>query len=115
MMSFTWSMKSSLLQGIPGEGIYPGLIIANGARAEGIEANLFFTFSGLDAIHKARHEFHLRTAAPPMGRAERTLCDGPLACAPPRYGRVTRKACKALKLPRPGSRPLRGDLNRGGS
>src|SRR5205823_9414190 len=38
------------------EGVYPGLIMANGARAEGIEANLFFTFFGLDAIHKARHD-----------------------------------------------------------
>ena len=36
------------------EGIYPGLIMANGARAEGMEANLFFTFFGLDAIHKQR-------------------------------------------------------------
>lgn len=32
------------------EGVYPGLIMANGARMEGIEANLFFTFFGLDAI-----------------------------------------------------------------
>jgi peroxiredoxin family protein len=31
------------------EGIYPGLIMANGARMEGIEADLFFTFFGLDA------------------------------------------------------------------
>ena len=38
------------------EGIYPALIMANGARAEGIEANLFFTFFGLDAIHKQRHD-----------------------------------------------------------
>lgn len=43
------------------EGIYPGLIMANGARAEGIEANLFFTFFGLDAIHKIRHE-HIKVA-----------------------------------------------------
>jgi len=43
------------------EGIYPGLIMANGARAEGIEANLFFTFFGLDAIHKTRHE-HIKMA-----------------------------------------------------
>ena len=43
------------------EGIYPGLIMANGARAEGIEANLFFTFFGLDAIHKARNE-HIKLA-----------------------------------------------------
>lgn len=38
------------------EGIYPGLIMANGARMEGIEANLFFTFFGLDAINRARQE-----------------------------------------------------------
>ncbi|HEY7536661.1 MAG TPA: DsrE/DsrF/DrsH-like family protein [Gaiellaceae bacterium] len=36
------------------EGIYPGLIMANGARMEGIEANVFFTFFGLDAIRKNR-------------------------------------------------------------
>jgi peroxiredoxin family protein len=38
------------------EGIYPGLIMANGARMEGIEADLFFTFFGLDAIRKDRHQ-----------------------------------------------------------
>lgn len=37
------------------EGIYPALIMANGARMEGIEANLFFTFFGMDAIHRERH------------------------------------------------------------
>lgn len=36
------------------EGIYPGLILANGARAEGIDADLFFTFFGLDAVHRQR-------------------------------------------------------------
>ena len=36
------------------EGIYPGLIMANGARMEGIEADLFFTFFGLDAIRNDR-------------------------------------------------------------
>jgi len=43
------------------EGVYPGLIMANGARAEGIEANLFFTFFGLDAVLKARHD-HIKVA-----------------------------------------------------
>jgi peroxiredoxin family protein len=43
------------------EGIYPGLIMASGARAEGIEANLFFTFFGLDAIHAKRIE-HIKVA-----------------------------------------------------
>ena len=32
------------------EGVYPGLILANGARMEGIKADLFFTFFGMDAI-----------------------------------------------------------------
>jgi peroxiredoxin family protein len=36
------------------EGVYPGLIMANGARMEGIEAHVFFTFFGLDAIRKNR-------------------------------------------------------------
>jgi peroxiredoxin family protein len=38
------------------EGVYPGLIMANGARMEGIEANVFFTFFGMDAIHKKRNK-----------------------------------------------------------
>jgi peroxiredoxin family protein len=38
------------------EGIYPALIMANGARMEGIEADLFFTFFGLDAIRKDRYK-----------------------------------------------------------
>ena len=37
------------------EGIYPALIMANGARMEGIEADLFFTFFGLDAIRTDRY------------------------------------------------------------
>ena len=36
------------------DGIYPALIMANGARMEGIEASIFFTFFGLDAITKKR-------------------------------------------------------------
>ena len=43
------------------DGIYPGLIMANGARAEGIEVDLFFTFFGLDAIHRKRHD-HIKIA-----------------------------------------------------
>lgn len=34
------------------DGVYPGLIMANGARMEGIDANLFFTFFGLYAVLK---------------------------------------------------------------
>jgi peroxiredoxin family protein len=38
------------------EGIYPGQIMANGARMEGIDADVFFTFFGLDAIRKGRDQ-----------------------------------------------------------
>lgn len=34
------------------DGVYPGLIMANGARMDGIEANIFFTFFGLYAVLK---------------------------------------------------------------
>ena len=43
------------------EGVYPGLILANGARMEGIAADLFFTFFGMDAINRAKHE-HVKVA-----------------------------------------------------
>lgn len=38
------------------EGVYPGLILANGARMEGIECNVFFTFFGMDAVNKKRFD-----------------------------------------------------------
>ena len=37
------------------EEVYPSLIMANGARMEGIEASVFFTFFGLNAIVKKTH------------------------------------------------------------
>jgi peroxiredoxin family protein len=43
------------------EGVYPGLIMANGARMEGIDADVFFTFFGLDAIRKDR-QAHIKVA-----------------------------------------------------
>jgi peroxiredoxin family protein len=43
------------------EGVYPALIMGNGARMEGIEADLFFTFFGLDAIRKSR-QAHVKVA-----------------------------------------------------
>lgn len=38
------------------DGVYPGLIMGNGARMEGIECNLFFTFFGLEAILKSKQD-----------------------------------------------------------
>lgn len=43
------------------ENVYAAFVLANGARAEGIEAELFFTFFGLEAIHKKKLE-HLHVA-----------------------------------------------------
>ncbi len=43
------------------EGVYPGLIMANGARMEGIEANLFFTFFGMEAIIDKKMD-HIKVA-----------------------------------------------------
>ncbi len=43
------------------DGVYAGLILANGARSEGIDCDVFFTFFGLDAITKKRME-HLKVA-----------------------------------------------------
>jgi len=44
------------------EGIYPALILANGARAEGIAVELFFTFFGLEAVY-TRHYEHIKVAS----------------------------------------------------
>ena len=51
------------------EGVYPALIMANGARMEGIEASLFFTFFGLDAVTKKKmHKIKVATVGnPSMG------------------------------------------------
>lgn len=43
------------------ENVYAAFVLANGARAEGIEAEIFFTFFGLEAIHKQKLE-HLHVA-----------------------------------------------------
>ena len=43
------------------EGVYPGLIMANGALMEGIDVMMFFTFFGLDAITK-KHMDSLKVA-----------------------------------------------------
>jgi peroxiredoxin family protein len=44
------------------EDVYAALVMANGAVMEGIEAKLFFTFFGLDAITKKRMN-RLKTSA----------------------------------------------------
>ncbi|MFA6260525.1 MAG: DsrE/DsrF/DrsH-like family protein [Bacteroidia bacterium] len=43
------------------ENVYAAFVLGNGARMEGIEAELFFTFFGLEAIHNKRMD-HLHVA-----------------------------------------------------
>ncbi len=43
------------------ENVYAAFIMANGARMEGIESEVFFTFFGLEAIQKKKLE-HLHVA-----------------------------------------------------
>lgn len=43
------------------ENVYACFVLANGARMEGIEAEIFFTFFGLEAIHNKKLD-HLHTA-----------------------------------------------------
>ena len=48
------------------EGVYPALIMANGARMEGLDAMLFFTFFGLDAVKtKTMHNLKVATVGNP--------------------------------------------------
>ncbi len=48
------------------DSVYACFIMANGARMEGIDAEIFFTFFGLDAIHKKRLEhLHIATVGNP--------------------------------------------------
>ena len=57
------------------DGVYPGLIMANGARMEGIEANLFFTFFGLYAVlRKYMGNIKIATIGNPAMRVHDAKC-----------------------------------------
>ena len=48
------------------DSVYACFVLANGARMEGIEAEIFFTFFGLEAINKKRMErLHVATVGNP--------------------------------------------------
>ncbi len=48
------------------DNVYAAFVLANGARMEGIEAEMFFTFFGLEAIHKEKLEhLHIATVGNP--------------------------------------------------
>jgi len=48
------------------DSVYAAFIMANGARAEGIESEIFFTFFGLEAIQKKKlKNLHVATVGNP--------------------------------------------------
>lgn len=48
------------------ENVYACFVLANGARMEGIESEIFFTFFGLEAIHnKKLEDLHIATVGNP--------------------------------------------------
>jgi peroxiredoxin family protein len=48
------------------ENVYAAFVLANGARMEGIEAEIFFTFFGLETIHKRKlKHLHVATVGNP--------------------------------------------------
>lgn len=48
------------------ENVYAAFVLANGARMEGIEAEIFFTFFGLEAVHKKKLDhLHIATVGNP--------------------------------------------------
>jgi peroxiredoxin family protein len=48
------------------DSVYASFVLANGARMEGIDAEMFFTFFGLDAIHKKKLDhLHIATVGNP--------------------------------------------------
>ncbi|MBK8052249.1 MAG: DsrE/DsrF/DrsH-like family protein [Saprospiraceae bacterium] len=48
------------------ENVYACFVLANGARMEGIQAEIFFTFFGLEAIHnKKLDHLHIATVGNP--------------------------------------------------
>ncbi|MBL7739654.1 MAG: DsrE/DsrF/DrsH-like family protein [Chitinophagaceae bacterium] len=48
------------------ENVYAAFVLANGARMEGIEAEVFFTFFGLEAVHRKKlAKLHVATVGNP--------------------------------------------------
>ena len=66
-MSSSQSRKVAIIVSKGGlDEVFPALILANGARQSGIEAMLFFTFYGLDAItEKKVDHLHVNMAGNP--------------------------------------------------
>lgn len=80
------------------ESVYACFVMANGARMEGIEAEIFFTFFGLDAVNKKRLEhLHIATVGNPAMHIPTLL--GSLPGMESYATRMMRKQMEALDLP----------------
>jgi len=78
--------------------IYPGLILGNAARMSGIEALLFFTFWGLDAItEKKIDHLHVSTVGNPSMPMPTML--GGLPGMESLASSMMKKQMKALEIP----------------
>lgn len=80
------------------DSVYACFIMANGARMEGIDAEIFFTFFGLDAVNKKRmNHLHIATVGNP-GMHMPTLLGG-LPGMESFATRMMKKQMEALDLP----------------
>ena len=58
--------------------VYPSLVMANGALMEGMQAEVFFTFFGLDAVRKkTMHKVHMTPVGNPAMRLPGTTLPFP--------------------------------------
>ncbi len=86
------------------EDVYATLVMANGAVMEGIEAKLFFTFFGLDAITKKRMKtLHTSTVGNPGMRMPGGLpfptCLGAIPGVESAVSSMMRKQMDSLDIP----------------
>lgn len=80
------------------ENVYACFVMANGARMEGIEAEIFFTFFGLEAVNKKRMEhLHVATVGNPALHIPTML--GGLPGMETLVSNMMKKQMEALDLP----------------
>jgi len=80
------------------DSVYACFVMANGARMEGIEAEIFFTFFGLEAVNKKRMEhLHVATVGNPALHIPTML--GGLPGMETLVSNMMKKEMEALDLP----------------
>lgn len=80
------------------DSVYACFVMANGARMEGIESEIFFTFFGLEAINKKRMEhLHVATVGNPALHIPTLL--GGLPGMETLVSNMMKKQMEALDLP----------------